>query len=64
MRYEFVILERTVAMGDNTAWRNMRIEVIPFVRVGEGRLFDHNRVSGHYELTAYSSRITDDATRR
>ena len=63
-QYRFVLDRKTVPMGDNTSWRNMRIEVIPYLEGADGsRLFDHNRYPGDYDnyvLTAWESRYGDD----
>jgi len=63
-RYRFTLDDETVPMGDNASWREMRIEVAPFVRLANGaRLFDHNRRPGdldNYALTAGASRIEDE----
>jgi hypothetical protein len=58
-RYLFTLDRNTVPMGDNTAWRNMHIEVVPFLAIDGGRLFDHNRHTGDFENYV----ITKDRTR-
>lgn len=63
-RYLFVLDEYTVPMGDSTAWRSMRIEVVPFLLTpDESRLFDHNRLPGafdNYVLTADSPAVDEE----
>jgi hypothetical protein len=63
-RYEFTLDVFTVPGGDNIAWRDLSIEVIPFVETADGsRFFDHNRHSGpfdNYVLNADASTINDD----
>ncbi len=63
-RYRFTLDRNTVPMGDNTSWRTMRIEVIPFLERADGsRLFDHNRYRddfANYVITKDETRYGDD----
>ncbi len=63
-RQLFTLDRYTVPMGDNSSWRSMRIQVIPFLERGDGsRLFDHNRLSGDFEnyvLTKDQTSYGDD----
>jgi hypothetical protein len=44
-RYSFRLDRHTVVAGESTAWRDFRIEVLPYVEAEDGaRLFDHNRL--------------------
>lgn len=62
-RYTFTLDRKTVPMGDNTSWRSMRIEVVPFLATDSGRLFDHNRYPSDFEnyvITKDNTRYGDD----
>jgi hypothetical protein len=62
-RYRFILDRNTVPMGDSTAWRHMRINVIPYLERADGRIFDHNRYRGDFEnyvITKDESRYGDD----
>jgi hypothetical protein len=62
-RYQFTLDRNTVAAGDSTAWREMRIDVVALLETEGARLFDHNRFPGDFDnftITEDSDRFADD----
>ena len=63
-RYAFKLSDGTLPMGDSTAWKEMRIELVPFLPRPTGRLFDHNRNFddfANYVVDANAPAIPDDS---
>jgi len=62
-RYAFTLDRNTVLAGFSPAWREMRIELVPFLATSGHRLFDHNRYPNDYDnyvITADHQSYGDD----